>query len=249
MLTPSHIHVIITPVKSTPRGAILTADEGPTKRSYRMRARAESTAATRKAIIEATYEMVLEMSYEELTLRKVADRAGVTFQTVLRHFGTKDGLITAVAETYSKKEYTLRIARPGDTTNIAATLCARYEETADATASWEALEDRVSGIGTAIRLSREGHRTWLAGMFADALAPIAAADRDQLLAQLYAATDINTWRLWRRRLDLSSAETQAAMVAMLDAVLAHAAEPPTPRSPRLEARTRGKGKRNGNPGS
>ncbi|HTH04307.1 MAG TPA: helix-turn-helix domain-containing protein [Ilumatobacteraceae bacterium] len=187
-----------------------------------MGARAEATEATRARILDTTFELVFELSYDELTLREVADRAGVSFQTVLRHFGTKDGLIAAVAESRTGDEYVRRVARPGDAADAAAVLCARYEEIADGSLHWEMLEDRVEAVGVGIRAAREGHRAWLGGLFADALAPLPATGRSQLLLLLVAATDINTWRLWRRRLGLSASDTQAAMVSMMEAALEHA---------------------------
>jgi AcrR family transcriptional regulator len=208
----------------------LPADHGAPKRSYKMRARAETTEATRAKILDSTFALVFEVSYDELTLRGVADRAGVSFQTVLRHFGSKDGLIAAVAEFHADDEYLRRVARPGDAADVAATLCGRYEEIADASAKWEAFEDRVDAVGLGIRRARDGHRAWLVGVFADALAGLPEAERSQLVAQLYAATDINTWRLWRRRLALSAAETHAAMTSMMEAVLEQAGHMHEPHS-------------------
>ena len=202
------------------------------KRPYRMTARAAATEATRAKILASTHALILELSYEELTLRRVAAHAGVTFQTVLRHFGTKDGLISAVAESASADEYELRVARPGDPADVAATLCNRYEEIADATTSWEALEDRVEAIAEGIRIAREGHRAWLAAMFAEALAPLSTAERRSVLAQLYVATDINSWRLLRRRLGYSAAETTHVMTALIEGAIS--------RKPTARARTRSK---------
>lgn len=184
-----------------------------------MTARAAATEATRAKILASTHALMLELSYEELTLRKVAAHSGVAFQTVLRHFGTKDGLITAVAESASAEEYELRVARPGDPADVASTLCNRYEAIADATTTWEALEDRVEAVAEALRIAREGHQAWMATMFADALAPLSNAERRRVLAQLYVATDINSWRLLRRRLGHSAADTTHVMTALIEGVI------------------------------
>ena len=180
-----------------------------------MTARAAATEATRAKILACSHALILEVSYEELTLRSVAAHAGVSFQTVLRHFGTKDGLISAVAESSSAQEYELRVARPGDPADVASTLCNRYEEIADATTRWEALEDRVDAIAEGLRIAREGHRAWLTAMFAEALASLSVAERHLVVAQLYVATDINSWRLLRRRLGYSAAETTQVMTALI----------------------------------
>src|ERR1700752_1554005 len=65
------------------------------KRSYEMRARKQTTAATRNAIVQAAIDSVVAARSLGITLGSVADRAGVTVKTVLRHFGNRDELIEA----------------------------------------------------------------------------------------------------------------------------------------------------------
>ena len=175
--------------------------------------------ATRARILASTFDLVFECSYEELTLQRVAERADTTFQTVLRHFGSKDNLLAAVAEQYAPEESASRTVAPGDVVGVAGVLCDRYEATADALLQWEALEDRVDAIGAALRRTRDEHRAWLEGVFADALSPLTRTERRRRVAQLYAATDINTWRLWRRRLGMSASDTRLTMEATVRAVL------------------------------
>ena len=59
-----------------------------TKRSYEMRARKHTTAATRAAIVRAAIDSVVAARSLGITLSSVADCAGVTVKTVLRHFGS-----------------------------------------------------------------------------------------------------------------------------------------------------------------
>lgn len=202
-------------------------------RRYQMRARAESTRATRERILERAYALMFQRSYDELTLADVAEAAGVTFQTVLRHFGSKDGLVAAVAAGPGRRELEHRDARSGDVHDVARVLCQRYEETADAMAHWEALEDRVEVVGRAIRGARAGHGEWLREKFARELGSLDPRELRRTVAALQAATDIGTWRLWRRRLGLSRADTQANMALFIGGALAGA---------------RGAGTRRGRPG-
>src|SRR5436309_15597355 len=67
------------------------ADPVPT-RSYTMRARAESTTRTRERILDAVIALSEERLSVEIILADVAERAGVTVQTVLRHFGSRQGV-------------------------------------------------------------------------------------------------------------------------------------------------------------
>jgi AcrR family transcriptional regulator len=59
--------------------------------------RAESAAATRRALLDAAAALLDAGGPEAVTLREVGARAGVTRGAPYRHFADKDGLLTAVA--------------------------------------------------------------------------------------------------------------------------------------------------------
>ncbi|MCI0685672.1 MAG: TetR/AcrR family transcriptional regulator, partial [Sporichthyaceae bacterium] len=65
------------------------------RRPYTMRARAEGVAATRDRIAQATLRLALEQPYEDITLAAIAQAAGVSHQTVLNHFESKEGAARA----------------------------------------------------------------------------------------------------------------------------------------------------------
>ncbi|HLX87703.1 MAG TPA: TetR/AcrR family transcriptional regulator, partial [Acidimicrobiales bacterium] len=67
-------------------------------RQYTMRARAAGVEATRQRIIGVMIRCCLEDWYDEITLRDVADGAGVSLQTVLNHFSSKEGLLEATLQ-------------------------------------------------------------------------------------------------------------------------------------------------------
>ncbi|GAA1481283.1 TetR/AcrR family transcriptional regulator [Gordonia sinesedis] len=54
------------------------------------------TARTTRAVIDATSELLVERPPSELTVAKIAARAGVNEATVYRKWGTKDALLTDV---------------------------------------------------------------------------------------------------------------------------------------------------------
>jgi AcrR family transcriptional regulator len=58
--------------------------------------RAETTAATRRAIVEAARELLSTRDWRHFTLEAVAARAGVTRVTVYNQVGSKYGLLDAV---------------------------------------------------------------------------------------------------------------------------------------------------------
>src|SRR3954447_23431698 len=69
-----------------------------TTRTYRMGARGEAVALTRGRILEAGRSLALQDLALDPTLDRVAERAGVSVQTVLRHFGSRAALLEAVAD-------------------------------------------------------------------------------------------------------------------------------------------------------
>ena len=64
-------------------------------RSYTMTSRARATEETRTRILEATVDLVTERLAADISLDSVAQRSGVSVQTVLRHFGSRAGLFGA----------------------------------------------------------------------------------------------------------------------------------------------------------
>ncbi len=62
-----------------------------------MVSRAESAAATRRAVLDAAVELLDSGGPDAVTLRAVGARAGVTRGAPYRHFPDKDSLLTAIA--------------------------------------------------------------------------------------------------------------------------------------------------------
>ena len=69
-----------------------------TPRAYSQDRRAETTAATRRRIIDAAMSIYGEQGIARTTLQVVANRADVARGTVANHFGTPDGLLEAVLD-------------------------------------------------------------------------------------------------------------------------------------------------------
>jgi len=68
------------------------------QRSYTQTARAESAAETRRRIIEVTRELLARAPLENVSLPAIATAAGVARSTVYTTFGSREGLMVAVAE-------------------------------------------------------------------------------------------------------------------------------------------------------
>jgi AcrR family transcriptional regulator len=66
--------------------------------SPRRRTRAEQRALTRRALLDATVETLVEQGYAELTTRNVAERAGVAQSTFMHYFPTRDAFLIEAVE-------------------------------------------------------------------------------------------------------------------------------------------------------
>jgi AcrR family transcriptional regulator len=204
-----------------------------TARPYRMKARAAAAEHTAQRIAAAAFDVWREVGLDELTLQQVADRAGVTVQTVLRRFGSKDGVIQAGFEHGSKAVVMQRETAPvGDVRGALDVLLDHYEEWGDATLRTVALEDRFQAAAAIARFGRVSHRDWcLRHLVPRHLVPrhivpgrrvpsLASAESDEwLLDALVTATDAYVWKLLRRDLGRSREETLAVMERLVTGAL------------------------------
>jgi AcrR family transcriptional regulator len=185
-----------------------------------MRARADAVEATRERIARVAMARFLAHAYDDVTIASVAADAGVSHQTVLNHFESKEGLFLAATDLFSAElAETHERERPSDPQSAMALLLDRYEETGDGNARLASVEDRIEAVKVALDAGRTNHQEWLEDVFG-AFLPAAAADRRRALHALYAATDVFTWKLLRRDLELSRRATQQVITDMVEALIA-----------------------------
>jgi AcrR family transcriptional regulator len=188
-------------------------------RPYRMRARAEAAAATADRILDATVAAFWE-SPGQVSLDDVARRAGVTVQTVIRRFGSKDALMAAAAEREVRS-----VGAERDPAAITSTkgairqLMDHYEARGDQVIRMLAEEQRLPALREVADIGRRMHREWCAQVFAQALAHRIGADRDRRLAELVAVCDVYTWKLLRRDAGLSRRQTELALLELIEPLL------------------------------
>ena len=184
----------------------------PNKRSYRMRARAEAAAETGRRILEAVIELHRERFFDQVSLEDVAERAGVTVQTVIRRFGSKEGLIEAAAEEGKRQVMRQRNRAPiGDIEGAVKNLVDHYEEWGDSALRLLAQEERVAAFRAVTDAGRALHYEWVERTFAPLLAERAGTARRRLLAELIAICDVYFWKILRRDLGLSREQTELAI--------------------------------------
>lgn len=69
-----------------------------TPRAYRSTVRERAAAATRAAVLDAAEVLFADHGYAHVTIRQIADGAGVAPGTVYATFGTKSALVTGLTE-------------------------------------------------------------------------------------------------------------------------------------------------------
>jgi AcrR family transcriptional regulator len=190
-----------------------------TTRSYTMSARADGVAETRARIARGAMDLFLAQPYEEVTLAAIAKAAGVSHQTVLNHFESKEGVALAAAAIISEDTVAARATgRRGDLSSTVRALVGEYERFGDANFRWAASADRLDALAAMLEEGRRGHRAWLIDQFGARL-PTGGAAHDRAVAALYAVTDVYTWKLLRRDLHMSRADTERVVTDMVTAVL------------------------------
>jgi AcrR family transcriptional regulator len=190
-------------------------------RVYRMGARAEAAAATRARILETAILQFSDRSYEDVSLADVAREAGVTVQTVLRHFGSKEGLAGAATALGIERVRAERFGTaPGDLPGTVRGLVAHYEAWGERSLRFLAQEDRVAAMRRVADAGRALHHEWVDHAFAPWLARRRGPARARLRARLVAVTDVYVWKIVRRDLGLDPGAAEATLLELVAAVVA-----------------------------
>ena len=186
--------------------------------------RSESMSQTRRRILQATLELATEKLTVEIVLADVAARSGVTVQTILRHFGSRDGLFDAAVGFGGQEVASERAAPVGDVSAAFDAIVNHYELRGDwviALLGQENSDERIKGITTP---GKQLHREWVEQVFARELLECSGIAQTMLADLLAVATDVYTWKILRRDRTLSRDETQQRMRHLVDVILASARE-------------------------
>jgi AcrR family transcriptional regulator len=181
-----------------------------------MKERADAARATATRVLDVAVELFTEQPYEDVSLDDVASRANVTKRTVLRRFGSKDGLFVAAMERAAREMVRQRdAAAVGDVTRAIRNLLEHYERWGANRLRLLAQEDRIATVAEHVDAGRRYHRAWVERTFAPLIERFPQSARKRRVAGLVALTDVYTWKLLRRDLGLSPAETERTLVELI----------------------------------
>lgn len=194
----------------------------PGTRPYRQVARARSQRRTQEALLDVALEEVFNDSWHDVSLESLASRGGVTKQTLLRHFGSKEGLfLQAIARVGAQVMEQRWTVPEGDVRGALDNLIDHYEEWGERSLRIGAWERKRSGVFAKLsKAARMVHYAWVERAFAPWLRDLDDQARARRRAALIAICDVNTWWLLSHDLELPRAEVHATLAAAVEGLLA-----------------------------
>ena len=183
------------------------------RRTYTMRARAESVERTREDILAAARALTEERASFTVGLADVAALAGVTMRTILRHFGNREGLFDALSEHMRGLVEEERATPVGDLPEAVRTIVAHYEKRGNLVLRMLEEEALDPQLAETVAAGRHMHRDWVRTVFAPYLE--AALDPSALEDLLVVATDVYTWKLLRLDAGHTRKQTEERVLTMI----------------------------------
>lgn len=161
-------------------------------RAYDRTRRAAEAARTTDRIVDAAEAMLPTVPLREVTLPAIAAAADVTVQTVLRHLGSRQGVLDAVAaRVRGRVEAQRGGVSPGDVEGALDALLRHYEAEGRLVLGLLAQERDDPMAAAGVAEGRAYHRAWVARCLG--VDPTDEARLDALVA----ATDLYVWKLLR----------------------------------------------------
>lgn len=189
------------------------------KRAYRQGARAIAAELTAARILDAFEARVRDGWFDEVTLEQVARDAGVTVPTIIRRFGSKEGLLEATWERLGTRIQERRTVPVGDVAAAVRVMVEDYERSGDLVARALAQEDRYPAFKPVNDVGRKSHRAWTERVFSPWLDGLAPNQRRARLDALVTATDLYVWKLVRRDMGRSTSQVAALMHDLIAGII------------------------------
>lgn len=182
--------------------------------------RAEAQERTHEALLDVAREELFEGHWERTSLEQLALRAKVTKQTLLRHFGSKDGLLLKALSRGAEEVLKQRWSAPaGDVETAVETLLDHYEKWGRRALRIGAWQGGSAPLAQISSLARRVHYDWVDYAFAPYLERLEEGERWQRRAQLIAVCDVQTWWLLSNDLGLVREEVHAVLLDMVERLI------------------------------
>lgn len=191
------------------------------RRPYKQVAREQSQQRTRDALLDAVEEELAKGRWSKTSLEALAAKAGVTKPTVLRHFGSKEGLVEAAIRRTSEIVRKERARAPvGDVPGAVRNLLDHYERWGSLVMRVLAEEHRISLVRKMTDRGRQVHYDWVDQVFGPQLEDLDEEARRRRRAALIAICDVQMWWLLSHDLRLERPEISAILIDLIERLLA-----------------------------
>jgi AcrR family transcriptional regulator len=196
------------------------------RRPYKKVAREQSQQRTRDALLDAADDEFYSDRWQKTSLEALSAKAGVTKQTLLRHFGSKDGLLLQALMRGAAQILEQRWSTPpGDVAGAVENLLDHYE-------SWGERSLRIgawqrSGPAMLAKLSqmaRQVHYEWVEYAFGPWLQGLDEEARVRRRAALIAVCDVQSWWIFSHDLRLERSVIHATLTDTIERLLAERPE-------------------------
>jgi AcrR family transcriptional regulator len=187
------------------------------RRPYKKVAREQAQQRTREALLEAAIEEFYAERWDKTSLETLAERAGVTKQTLLRHFRSKEGLLIQALVHGAAQVLDERWSAPvGDVDGVIENLLDHYEAWGLRARRIGAWQDAPPVLAKLSQASRRLHYQWIEFAFAPQLDGLDEADFARLRAELIVICDVQTWWILAHDLTLPRTEVKTILRDMVD---------------------------------
>jgi AcrR family transcriptional regulator len=159
-------------------------------RTYTQTRRADTTEQTRQIILGAVTSLFREAGCVEPPMTRIAERAACSTRSVIRHFGSKEGLIEATIAS-SPTTIERHQVQPGDIVATIGDLIDRYEIVGDDHFRWIVCGERHPLARQISETWDRTHQRWVDATFAIDLDLLPPTERRARRATLATVTDVS----------------------------------------------------------
>lgn len=190
------------------------------QRPYKQVARAQARERTRDALLDSANDEFFGGDWSKVSLDSLSAKAGVTKQTLLRHFGSKDGLLMQALVRGATQVHDQRWKAPrGDIAGTVDNLLDHYEDWGERSMRIGALQRGPAMLAIISHAARQFHYDWVEYAFALWLKPFEGQARVRMRASLIALCDLQSWWILSHDLELPRSEVHAILVNLIESAV------------------------------
>jgi AcrR family transcriptional regulator len=190
-------------------------------RPYKKVAREQSRQRTRDALLDAATDEFFAGNWLKVSLESLAAKAGVTKQTLLRHFGSKDGLAMQALMRGAAQIRDQRWKTPtDDVAGAVDNLLDHYETWGERSlriGAWQQSDRPTQAMLS--QTARQVHYEWVVHAFAPWLEALDGEARTRRRAALIAICDLQVWWILSHDLGLARDEVHAILTDLIERLL------------------------------